>query len=150
MKIQNSIASVLLLLLAASNGFANGDHPGQIQDDKALIQAVQSQQNAYYVEAGNLIVTKLLPDDTSGLPHQKWVAKLSNGNAITIVYNSDMGLRVPVQVGDHFSVGGQYIYTRDGGLVHWVHDDPRGQRPDGYVFLNGVVYGDTDHEDKTK
>ena len=137
----------LIIGLFAQVAIANGDHPGQIQDDQALVQAMHSRKNAFYVEAGNLVVTKLLPDDTSGLPHQKWQARVSDGGTITIVYNSDMGSRVPVQIGDHFQVGGQYIYTPGGGLVHWVHDDPQGKRPDGYVYLNGVVYGDTDHED---
>ena len=111
---------------------------------------MQAAHNVTYVEAGNLTVTKLLPDDTSGLPHQKWEARLSNGNTITLVYNSDMGDRVPVKVGDKFSAGGQYIQTGHTGILHWLHDDPRHNRPDGYVYLNGVVYGDVDHEDQHK
>lgn len=123
------------------------DHPGQIQDDSALVAAMNSHQNVFYVEGNNLVVTKILPDDTTGLPHQKWQARLSNGSTITVVYNSDMGVRVPIQVGEKFGVGGQYIQTGNGGLIHWLHDDPRHNRPDGYVYLNGVIYGDTDHED---
>lgn len=124
------------------------DHPGKIADDSSLVASVTSQKNVYYVEAGNLTVAQVLPDDTSGLPHQKWTARLSNGSMITVVYNADMGDRVPVQVGKKFGVGGQFIWTGHGGLVHWVHDDPKGIRPDGYVFMDGVVYGDTDHEDQ--
>lgn len=144
---QSSLIGLAMCLLSATTFANGGDHPGQIQNDQALIQAMKSRQDTFYVEAGNLVVTKILPDDTSGLPHQKWEARLSDGSTILIVYNSDMGLRVPIQIGDNFGVGGQYIWTRAGGLVHWVHDDPQGHRPDGYVYLNGVVYGDTDHED---
>lgn len=126
------------------------DHPGEIKDDTQLIEAYRARKNVFYVEAGDLVVTKLLPDDTSGLPHQKWQAKMSNGDTVAIVYNSDMGDRVPVKVGDRFGVGGQFIWTGNTGLVHWVHDDPRKIRPDGYVYLNGVVYGDTDKEDSGK
>jgi hypothetical protein len=121
--------------------YAFGDHPGQINDDLALVAAVNSHQRVDYVEAGNLVVTALLPDDTKGLPHQKWQAKLSDGDIITVVYNSDMGQRVPVQVGDRFGVGGQYIPTGRTGIIHWVHADPQHRRPDGYVYFNGVVYG---------
>lgn len=117
-------------------------HPGLIHDDKQLIQAVSARQNQYYVEAGDLVVSNILPDDTQGLPHQKWEARLSNGTTITIVYNSDMGDRVPVQIGTVFAVGGQFIWTKQGGLVHWVHQDPKQIRPDGYVLINDVVYGD--------
>lgn len=134
-----------LTALAASTAFAN--QPGDVTDDSALVAAVGARKNDFYVEAGNLVVTKILPDDTSGLPHQKWQARLSNGDIVTIVYNSDMGVRVPVHIGESFSAGGQFIWTPQGGLLHWLHDDPRHQRPDGYVLVNGVVYGDTDHED---
>lgn len=141
--------SIVFLVLSGANfSFAQTmDHPGKITDDSALVAAVQSRHNVFYVEAGNLTVTKILPDDTSGLPHQKWVAQLSNGSTIQVIYNSDMGDRVPVKVGDKFGVGGQYIQTGKTGLIHWLHDDPKHTRPDGYVYLNGVVYGDTDHED---
>lgn len=142
----------LIFLFLNSVAFAGSnsqltDHPGQIQDDAALVSAVSSRHNEFYIEAANLVVTNILPDDTSGLPHQKWQARLSNGSVITVVYNSDMGERVPVQIGSTFGVGGQFIWTGNSGLVHWVHDDPRKIRPDGYVYFNGVVYGDSDHED---
>lgn len=137
-----------VLTLVSSLAFAGQQYspsPGKISDDKQLVQAVASQKRQFYVEAGNLEVTKVLPDDNDGLPHQKWAAKMSNGQEVTIVYNSDMGERVPLHIGDKFGVGGEFIWTgKTGGLVHWVHEDPKGKRPDGYVYMNGVVYGDTD------
>jgi len=146
-----SVTLMLLSLVLSQSVFAKSqqqiDHPGEIKDDTQLVEAYRARKNVYYLEAGDLIVSKLLPDDTNGLPHQKWEAKMSNGDNVSIVYNSDMGTKVPVKIGDHFSVGGQFIWTGHGGLVHWVHDDPKKVRPDGYVYLNGVVYGDTDHED---
>ena len=137
------------LALSVHIAFAQGsDHPGKIADDSALVAAFNSHREVNYVEAGNLIVTQLLPDDTTGSPHQKWLAKLSDGNVITVVYNTDEGTRVPIHIGDTFGVGGQYIPTGQSGIIHWLHDDPRKSRPDGYVYFNGVVYGDSDHEDK--
>ena len=141
---------VFALISSSAFAYSNNqqvDHPGQIQDDSSLVAAVNARHGVFYIEAGNLTVDRLLPDDTQGLPHQKWIGRLSNGSTITVVYNSDMGLRVPLHIGDKFSVGGQFIWTGNSGLIHWVHDDPSRQRPDGYVFLNGVIYGDTDHED---
>ena len=142
--------SLIGSLAFAGNNARLVDHPGQIQTDSDLVVAVQSHKNQFYVEAGNLVVTRILPDDTSGLPHQKWETKLSDGSTVTIVYNSDMGVRVPVQIGSSFGVGGQFIWTAQGGLVHWVHDDPKKIRPDGYVFVDGVVYGDSDNEDSVR
>lgn len=139
-----------ILLLASSVAFAKNqqiDHAGQINDDKQLVAAVEAKEDAYYVEAGNLVTTKLLPDDTKGNPHQKWQARLSNGTVITVVYNSDMGDRVPIEEGDTFGAGGQFISQGKGGILHWVHADPKNHRPDGYVYLKGVVYGDIDAKD---
>lgn len=152
MKINRVLTLFLVFSLISFEAFANfqnqpTDHPGQIKDDLALVAAVNSRHNQNYIEAGNLVVTRILPDDTHGLPHQKWEARLSNGKTITVVYNSDMGDKVPVEIGKSFGVGGQFIWTGNGGLVHWVHDDPKKRRPDGYVYVDGVVYGDTDHED---
>ncbi len=115
--------------------------PGEVTDDRELQQAMRTQRQQQYVEAGNLTVSKLLPDDTVGLPHQKWEAKLSNGAKILVVYNLDMGKKVPLEVGKKFAVGGEFIWTKTGGLVHWTHFDDRGRRPDGYVYYEGVAYG---------
>ena len=107
---------VLLFFVQISTLFVNAqpiqDHPGQIQTDDQLVNAVRSRQNQYYVEAGNLVATKMLKFDNSGRPHQKWEAKLSDGSKVTIVYNADMGKKVPLKEGDKFSVGGQFIWTK--------------------------------------
>ncbi len=122
--------------------------PGEVHDDKSVISAINSRRNAYYVQAGNLVVSKILPTDTKGLPHEKWMATLSDGSSVMIVYNLEMGEEVRLKVGDVFSVGGQFIWTKKGGLIHWTHDDPRKTRPDGYVYFNGVVYGDTNGDSR--
>lgn len=147
--LQKSLIASLLLITSFQSWAAPQEVvPGEVQDDSQIVQAVQAQKNAYYVEAGNLTVEALLKDDTNGLPHQKWVAKLSNGKKINIVYNLDMGVKVPLHVGDKFAVGGQFIWTPQGGLVHWTHEDPKQTRPDGYVLYDNVIYGDTDKDGK--
>ncbi len=113
---------------------------GSAADDSQIVQAMQNQDRVNFVEGANMVVTKLLPDDTQGLQHQKWIVRLSNGTTMQAVYNTDMCPRVPVKVGDVVSMGGQFIWTGGGGLLHWLHKDPRGSRPDGYVFLNGQFY----------
>lgn len=109
-------------------------------DDSQLVQAVNNRRQLNFVEGGDLVVTKVLPDDTQGSEHQKWVVRLSSGKTLLAVYNLDMCERVPLQEGDHIAMGGQFIWTNQGGLLHWLHRDPRGHRPDGYVFLNGKYY----------
>lgn len=111
------------------------------EGQRDITDAQQRGKGANYLEVRDAVVSKILPDDTQGRPHQKWVVSLANGRSLLSVYNSDMGERIPVNVGDTISMGGQYIWDRSGGLIHWLHHDPKGRRPDGWVELNGVVYG---------
>ena len=109
--------------------------------DSRLVQDVSNHRGENFVEAKDVTVSELSPDDTQGLPHQKWYVKLSSGAEIQCVYNLDMGTRIPLKVGDRISIGGQFIWTNQGGLVHWLHEDPSHRRPDGYVIVNGQTYG---------
>lgn len=110
------------------------------QDDLEFVRAVNDRRNLNYIEGSNVTVIKVLPDDNSGLTHQKWMVQLSSGETMMAVYNTDMCERVPLKVGDTLAMGGQFIWTRDGGLLHWLHHDPRGSRPDGFVELNDKFY----------
>lgn len=109
-------------------------------NDSDIVRAVNDQRRVNFVEGGGMVVTKVLPDDNNGLKHQKWVVRLSNGKTMQAVYNSDMCPRVPVKVGDVVAMGGMFLWTNTGALLHWLHHDPRGNRPDGYVFVNGKYY----------
>lgn len=111
-----------------------------MMNDSMLIAAVNQERNVNYLEAGNLVVEKLLPDDLSGREHQKMLVRLTNGKTIQVVSNLDFCEHVPVSIGDRIAVGGQFIWTRGGGLVHWVHTDPSGQRQKGYIVFNGKSY----------
>lgn len=108
--------------------------------DYAILKAMNNRRQVNYVEGSDMTVIKILPDDDHGLEHQKWTVKLSDGRTMQAVYNLDMCERVPLAVGDKVSMGGQFIWTNQGGLLHWLHHDPKGNRPDGYVELNGKFF----------
>lgn len=108
--------------------------------DSDIIRAVNDQRRVDFVEGGSLVVSKVLPDDRSGLKHQKWVVRLSNGKEMEAVYNLDMCPRVPINVGDKIAMGGQFVWTNKGALLHWLHHDPRGNRPDGFVYAKGQFH----------
>lgn len=109
-------------------------------DDSKIVAAAEKKRRVDFVEGGGMVVVKLLPDDRNGLEHQKWIVRLSNGQTMQAVYNLDMCEYVPLKVGDVVSMGGQFIWTNEGAMLHWLHYDPRQNRPDGYVELNGKVY----------
>ncbi|MBX3019076.1 MAG: DUF3465 domain-containing protein [Bdellovibrionaceae bacterium] len=120
-------------------GFA---HEATVTDDRDLVKANRDRRTVRFLRAANLTVTKLMPDDTQGSRHQRFYAKLSDASEVYIVYSLEYGrVRVPVTVGSRIGVGGEYRWTKFGGLLHWVHEDHRDQRPDGYVEVRGVRYG---------
>jgi hypothetical protein len=134
--------SVTLSVAAPSLSFAaragSAAYPaGQM----ALIQAQETHRGANFIEVADVTVTQLLPDDTFGSKHQKWIVQLANGGEVACVYNIDVTPRIPLRVGDIISLGGQFIYDRNGGLLHWLHEDGRAHRPNGYVEHQGVRYG---------
>lgn len=106
-----------------------------------VIRAIKEKRNLYFVEVKDVQITKILPDDTQGLPHQRWIVKLANGREIMAVYNIGEFARVPAKEGDTVNMGGEFKMTEVGGLIHWLHEDPRNRRPDGYVEKDGVEYG---------
>ncbi|WP_347357206.1 DUF3465 domain-containing protein [Bdellovibrio sp.] len=120
--------------------FKQYQETGNINNDREIVDAVNNRRREDFVEGADMVVTKILPDDNSGLEHQKWTVRLSNGETMQAVYNLDMCPRVPLKVGDRVAMGGQFIWTQKGGLLHWLHHDPRGRRPDGYVYVNGTFY----------
>lgn len=110
--------------------------------DKQIVAAVERRRRVDYIQGSGMVVVKLLPDDNSGLRHQKWMVRLSSGATMQAVYNSDMENceRVPLKVGDVVSMGGQFVYTNEGPMLHWLHYDPRRSRPDGFVEVGGQFY----------
>jgi hypothetical protein len=85
-------------------------------------------------------ITKILAEDHSGLPHQKFSLKLSNDITLSIVSNLDFG-RIPLVVGKSISVCGEFKHVGQ-GMVHWTHFDPHGGHADGFTILDGKLYGD--------
>ncbi|CAN5615256.1 hypothetical protein BH10BDE1_BH10BDE1_08680 [soil metagenome] len=134
-------AAILMVLLASVAVHAGSSAPSYPAGQMALIQTQEAHKGANFIEVADVTVTQLLPDDTFGSRHQKWVVQLSNGREVACVYNIDVTPKIPLKVGDIISLGGQFIYDRDGGLLHWLHEDGRGHRPNGYVELEGVRYG---------
>ena len=89
----------------------------------------------------NGVVEKILPEDKSGSPHQKYMINVS-GIRLQIVSNLEFG-RAPIKVGTSVQVCGEYLRVGS-GMIHWTHFDPHGGHPDGYTIVNDKLYGDTE------
>lgn len=112
-----------------------------VTDDTELVKVNKLQRRTNFLEAKNLKVVKILPFDTQGLPHQKFVVELSDSRLITIISNLKLCEKIPVEVNDMVSVGGEYVPTgKFSGIVHWTHFDPEKKRPNGYIAMDDKIF----------
>lgn len=88
----------------------------------------------------NTQVTRLLSDDLSGDPHQRFIVQLQNQQTLLVAHNIDLAPRVPLQVQDSVQIFGEYEWNAEGGVVHWTHQDPNQQHVDGWIQHLGIVY----------
>ena len=83
-----------------------------------------------------------MPDRTSSTGmHEQFIIKLSSQNlTVEVEHNFSIGTRVPVRLGDHVIVHGEYIWNPQGGLIHFTHHDPQGTHEGGYIVDQGKTY----------
>ena len=108
--------------------------------DQNLATAYQNRQSDIQV-GGKGVVIHILPDDTSGSQHQKFILKLSPGQTVLISHNIDIAPRInSLRKGDTVEFYGEYEWNSKGGVVHWTHHDPNGRHETGWLKHNGTSY----------
>ena len=108
--------------------------------DISLKNAFENNQSNIQV-GGSGAVIKILPDDTQGSRHQKFIIKLNSGQTLLIAHNIDIAQRINnLSIGDHISFYGEYEWNSKGGIVHWTHHDPSGRHEGGWLKHRGVLF----------
>ena len=72
-------------------------------------------------------VYRVLPDDTKGAQHQRFLVYSPDGHSLLIAHNIDLAPRVPIAEGSEVFIRGQFEWNDKGGVIHWTHHDPRGR-----------------------
>lgn len=108
--------------------------------DKAILNAYQTQQSGVQI-GGEGVVDRVLLDDNEGSHHQRFILRLASGQTLLIAHNIDIAPRIEtLSSGDQVAFYGQYEWNAEGGVIHWTHHDPDGQRVSGWLKWKGVVY----------
>ena len=108
--------------------------------DSALEKAFKNKQSNIQVEGSGKVI-KILPDDTQGSRHQKFIIKLNSGQTLLIAHNIDIAPRVNgLNLGDYIKFYGEYEWNSKGGVVHWTHHDPSDRHESGWISHGGKMY----------
>jgi hypothetical protein len=105
----------------------------------ALIAAAHAHESGVEVEAYGR-VSRLLPDDTKGSRHQRFLVRVAHGPTILVAHDTDLAPSVPVEPGDSVGLRGEYIWNDKGGIIHWTHHDPAGRHESGWIEYRGRRY----------
>lgn len=111
---------------------------GSDRGDEAVIKAQKRHRKKVELTM-TARVKKLLPPDTDGSPHQRFLLELSNGTTVLVAHNTDLAPEVPVQAGDLITIHGEYIWNKLGGVLHYTHHSTN-RHESGWIQLNGQTY----------
>jgi hypothetical protein len=137
MKLLPLLKATLLLSILS---FAYSPAIFAAESEDQIAAAFQNQQSNLQIK-GEGLVHKILPDDTNGTQHQRFILKLSNGQTLLIAHNIDLATRISdLNVGDTVEFYGEYEWNEKGGVIHWTHHDPSGRHTDGWLKHNGQTY----------
>ncbi len=114
----------------ASSGAAGADR---------IVKAHQVKESNLIVEVDATVIRKL-PDDEFGDIKQTFLVQLENGHTLLVAHNVDIAPRVPVVPGAEVRLAGEYDWNSRGGVIHWTHHDPDGEREGGWIRYQDHMY----------
>lgn len=86
-------------------------------------------------------VDRVLADDRSGSPHQRFIVRLPSGQTVLVAHNVELATRVAgLEAGAAVRVRGEYEWNDQGGVVHWTHTDPERKHEAGWIDFEGHRY----------
>ncbi|MDR0943911.1 MAG: DUF3465 domain-containing protein [Ruminococcus sp.] len=112
-----------------------------VDEEAEYIKSLFDSQTSDVWVTGSGVVNRVLSDDTKGDKHQRFILELSTGQTILFAHNIDIAPRVEdIAKGDIISFYGEYIYSDEGGTIHWTHHDPDGSSDGGWLKRGDTVY----------
>jgi hypothetical protein len=135
---KKALAVVVLAALVWGIGRWNHPNTGETRQSPERAQ-VEARAGAQLESEGTVV--RVLPDDTEGSRHQRFIVRLASGRTVLIAHNIDLAPRVDgLEAGDTIAFSGQFEDNDKGGVVHWTHHDPSGRHVAGWIKYRGRVY----------
>ena len=124
-----------------NNQTTNDQTTANLSNEDAILQNAFNNKQSDLQVYGNGTVKKLLADDTKGSRHQRFILTLSSGQTVLISHNIDLAQKIDtLKVNDTVEFYGEYEWNAKGGVVHWTHDDPKGNHTNGWLKHEGITY----------
>ena len=109
-------------------------HTTVAQSGSSSVSAAFENHSSGVEVQGEGTVAAILPDDSEGSRHQRFLVRLDSGRTVLITHNIDLAPRLaPLGIGDQVAFRGQYVWNPKGGLIHWTHRDPAGHHEAGWL-----------------
>lgn len=113
---------------------------GSLEGDRLLERLYHDRKGGVQVQ-GSGTVSRILPDDSKGSRHQRFIVELSTGQTLLIAHNIDLAPRIGgLRTGDLIEFFGEYEWNPEGGVIHWTHRDPSGKHVPGWLEHKGQRY----------
>jgi hypothetical protein len=141
-----ALAAAVYLALFPGSGAPGGDgaapHVASAAPDSGeALEAAFASRSSNQQLAGQGTVVKVLPDDTNGSRHQRFILRLDSGRTLLVSHNIDLAQRIDtLRAGDMVAFYGEYEWNPKGGVIHWTHHDPQGRHPAGWLRHDGRTY----------
>lgn len=117
-----------------------GDIQGPGSGREVIAAAFRDRQSGLQV-SGQGVVEKVLPDDSVGRRHQRFILRLGAEQTLLVAHNIDLAPRLAeLQPGDTVEFHGEYEWNANGGVVHWTHHDPSGKHEAGWLKHKGKLF----------
>jgi hypothetical protein len=111
-----------------------------VDDSDIIATAYQHQTSNILVEAEAKVVYVFPVIKHRELNFQEFRVELTNGHRVRIIHDLNEAEAVPLRASDVIRFRGEFDWSDDGGLIHWTHDDPKGERGDGWIEFGGSRY----------
>ncbi|MDR0847553.1 MAG: DUF3465 domain-containing protein [Propionibacteriaceae bacterium] len=138
--VSQSSASATPPVSSAPSAPATESASSSADSDDYLAQLYAEERSDVQVE-GSGTVSRILADDTDGSAHQRFILELDSGQTLLVAHNIDLAPRLDgLKVGDRVGFYGEYVYTEQGGTIHWTHRPSSGTHVAGWLEWNGKKY----------